>query len=397
MSQNQPVDIEVLKIENYNYSSDNKKMVTITIKDTTGKESTYIRKLASNKGRYFAIVAGCRIWFTRDTNSTSGYILLGVEREYDVKGSKRKSTAGQVKRYVPKLREEKDLNDLMRQESIKRAEQDLAEYREHKEEHREKRERKLRTKHIKYNQIMTCIEVGIPVYLAGPAGSGKNYTVEKIAEELGWNFYFSNSIQQEYKLTGFIDAGGKYHETEFYKACMDEEECIFFLDEIDASIPDVLVLLNAAIANGYFEFPNRRVDFDNVHFVAAGNTLGNGADERYTGRMVLDSATLDRFAIIPFDYDRDIELGLANRNVELVNFIHDVRDFVDKRGLRHTVSYRCIKMVTSLEEAEMSLEDILDIVVFKGVDKDTRRIISDGIPDTNKYSRALKAMVLVNY
>lgn len=393
MSQNQPVDIEVLKIENYNYSSDNKKMVTITIKNKYGEESTYIRKLASNKGRYFAIVAGCRIWFTNYGDDV--YRLLGVEREYDVKGSKRKSTAGQVKKY--KSDEEKDLNDLMRQESIKRAEQDLAEYREHKEEQRVKRERKLRTKHIKYNQIMTCIEVGIPVYLAGPAGSGKNYTVEKIAEELGWNFYFSNSIQQEYKLTGFIDAGGKYHETEFYKACMDEEECIFFLDEIDASIPDVLVLLNAAIANGYFEFPNRRVDFDNVHFVAAGNTLGNGADERYTGRMVLDSATLDRFAIIPFDYDRDIELGLANKNEELVNFIHDVRDFVDKRGLRHTVSYRCIKMVTSLEEAEMSLEDILDIVVFKGVDKDTRRIISDGIPDTNKYSKTLKAMVLVDY
>lgn len=397
MSQNQPVDIEVLRIVDYKYSNDNRSMVQITIRDRMGKESTYIRKLTSNKGRYFAIIAGCRIWFKRDTNSTSAYILLSIEREYDVKGSKRKSTAGQVKQKLQEAAKEYMKYEETKQESIKRAEQDLAEYREHKEEQRVKRERKLRTKHIKYNQIMTCIEVGIPVYLAGPAGSGKNYTVEKIAEELGWNFYFSNSIQQEYKLTGFIDAGGKYHETEFYKACMDEEECIFFLDEIDASIPDVLVLLNAAIANGYFEFPNRRVDFDNVHFVAAGNTLGNGADERYTGRMVLDSATLDRFAIIPFDYDRDIELGLANKNEELVNFIHDVRDFVDKRGLRHTVSYRCIKMVTSLEEAEMSLEDILDIVVFKGVDKDTRRIISDGIPDTNKYSRTLKAMVLVNY
>ena len=395
MSQNQPVDIEVLKIADYKYSNDNKPMVQITIKDRAGKESTYIRKLTSNKGKYFAIVAGCRIWFVRYDKYT--YRVLDIEREYDVKGSKRKSTAGQVKQKIQEAAKEYMKYEEAKQESLKRAEQDLAEYREYKEEHREKRERKLRTKHIKYNQIMTCIEIGIPVYLAGPAGSGKNYTVEKIAEELGWNFYFSNSIQQEYKLTGFIDAGGKYHETEFYKACMDEEECIFFLDEIDASIPDVLVLLNAAIANGYFEFPNRRVDFDNVHFVAAGNTLGNGADERYTGRMVLDSATLDRFAIIPFDYDRDIELGLANKNEELVNFIHDVRDFVDRRGLRHTVSYRCIKMVTSLEEAEMSLEDILDIVVFKGVDKDTRRIISDGIPDTNKYSKTLKAMVQVGY
>ena len=106
-------------------------------------------------------------------------------------------------------------------------------------------------RHDRYDEIKCCLECGIPVYLAGPAGSGKNYTVEQIAKELGWNFYFSNSIQQEYKLTGFIDAGGNFHETEFYKACTDENECIFFLDEMDASIPEVLVLLNAAIANGY--------------------------------------------------------------------------------------------------------------------------------------------------
>ena len=128
--------------------------------------------------------------------------------------------------------------------------------------------------------------------------------VEQIAKELGWNFYFSNSVQQEYKLTGFIDAGGCFHETEFYKACSDENDCIFFLDEMDASIPDVLVLLNAAIANGYFEFPNGRVDLKHVHFVAAGNTVGSGADDMYTGRMVLDQATLDRFVIVEFGYSR---------------------------------------------------------------------------------------------
>lgn len=389
MSQTQPVDFEVLSIKKYDRRNDTD-MVIIKINDGNA-ESNYIRRVVSNRKGQFVIIKGCRVWFKR---TIEGYQLLGITREYDVKGNKRTSTEGQLKNKVKSYDDPNSYSSQAKEEAIKRAEQDIAKYREHKEEQRVKRERKLRTKHIKYNQIMTCIEVGIPVYLAGPAGSGKNYTVEKIAEELGWNFYFSNSIQQEYKLTGFIDAGGKYHETEFYKACMDEEECIFFLDEIDASIPDVLVLLNAAIANGYFEFPNRRVDFDNVHFVAAGNTLGNGADDRYTGRMVLDSATLDRFAIIPFDYDRDIELGLAKENEELINFVHDVREFVDRRGLRHTVSYRCIKMVTALEEAEMSLEEILDIVVFKGLDKDTRRIISEGIPINNKYARVFRAMCI---
>ena len=66
---------------------------------------------------------------------------------------------------------------------------------------------------------------------------------KKIAEELDLEFYFTNSIQQEYKITGFIDAGGKYHETEFYKAFKNGG--LFFLDELDASIPEYLILYNS--------------------------------------------------------------------------------------------------------------------------------------------------------
>ena len=240
--------------------------------------------------------------------------------------------------------------------------------------------------HEKYNQIKTCLECKIPVYLSGPAGSGKNHTVEQIANELGWNFYFSNSVQQEYKLTGFIDAGGDFHETEFYKACTDENDCIFFLDEMDASIPEVLVLLNAAIANGYFEFPNGRVDLKNVHFVAAGNTVGSGADEMYTGRMVLDQATLDRFAIIEFDYSLNIENAITNGNMDLITFIHGLRKESEEKGIRATFSYRCMTMVTKLEKAGMDLETILLISVFKGLDKDT---INTFNADSTKYGITL--------
>ena len=242
-------------------------------------------------------------------------------------------------------------------------------------------------KHEKYDQIKTCLECNIPIYLAGPAGSGKNFTVEQIAKELGWNFYFSNSVQQEYKLTGFIDAGGKFHDTEFYKACTDENDCIFFLDEMDASIPEVLVLLNAAIANGYFEFPCGRVDIEKVHFVAAGNTVGSGSDELYSGRMVLDQATLDRFAIIEFDYSENIEMSISNGNKELVDFVHNLRSIANNNGIRATFSYRCIGMVTKLEKTGLPLEQILRIAVFKGMTKDT---INCFVCCGNKYSDALR-------
>lgn len=225
-------------------------------------------------------------------------------------------------------------------------------------------------KHEKFEMIKACIENDIPVYLAGPAGSGKNYTLEQISWEFGLEFYFTNSIQQEYKLTGFIDAGGQYHETEFYKAFKNGG--IFFLDEMDASIPEVLVLLNAAIANRYFEFPNGKIKaHKNFRVVAAGNTVGSGADEMYTGRLVLDQATLDRFAIIDFGYDRNIEMHIAKGNKELVDFVEAIRTEAETNGIRATFSYRCIGMVTKLEKTGLELKNILAIAVFKGMEKDT--------------------------
>ena len=225
-------------------------------------------------------------------------------------------------------------------------------------------------KHEKYDQIKTCIECDIPVYLVGEAGTGKNFTLEQIAGEMGLQFYFTNSVQQEYKLTGFIDAGGKFHETEFYKAFTNGG--LFFLDEIDASIPEVLVLLNAAIANRYFEFPNGRVEaHPDFRVVAAGNTVGSGADELYTGRLVLDQATLDRFVVIEFDYDRNVEMNLAHGNEQLVNFVRGLRRFAKENGVRATFSYRCIITTTKLMKTGMNLKTILTIAIFKGLDKDT--------------------------
>lgn len=249
-------------------------------------------------------------------------------------------------------------------------------------------------KHEKFDQIKTCIECDIPVYLVGEAGTGKNFTLEQIAREMGLEFYFTNSVQQEYKLTGFIDAGGKFHETEFYKAFTNGG--LFFLDEIDASIPEVLVLLNAAIANRYFEFPNGRVEaHPNFRVVAAGNTVGSGANELYTGRLVLDQATLDRFVVIEFDYDRNVEMNLAHGNEQLVNFVRGLRRFAKENGIRATFSYRCIITTTKLMETGMNLKTILTIAIFKGLDKDTINTFkTDLVKDGNvgKFYYALREL-----
>lgn len=243
-------------------------------------------------------------------------------------------------------------------------------------------------RHEQYEKIYLCVKNDIPVYLVGPAGSGKNHVLEQIAKDLGIDFYFTNSVQQEFKITGFIDAGGKYHETEFYKAFKNGG--LFFLDEMDASIPEVLVLLNAAIANRYFEFPNGRITaHENFRIVSAGNTVGSGADEQYTGRLVLDQATLDRFVIIEFGYDRNVELWLTKGNVELVDFIRDLRKKSAELGVRATYSYRCLSQVHKLE-GQLPLSDVLRMAVFKGLDQDTINCYK--FTGSNKYHQVLAAM-----
>lgn len=244
--------------------------------------------------------------------------------------------------------------------------------------------------HPQKPKILTCIKLNIPVYLVGPAGTGKSTVLKQIATELGMNFFSTNAIQDEFKLTGFKDASGDYQDTEFYKAWTNGG--IFFIDEMDASIPAVLTLLNTAIANKYFEFPNGRKDaHPDFRMVAAGNTFGNGADEQYTGRMVLDSATLDRFAVIEYGYDYKVELAIAKGNKWLVDFIEELRIIATRNGMRATFSYRAIEMIRDLEEY-FSLKEVFMMTVFKGMDKDTISLFNTAECKT-KYEKELARMI----
>lgn len=330
--------------------------VVVEVMYKSGKTYTFVRKNYNGS----AVIEGYRITFD------SHLKVLSVEQECETAGKKVTNTSG------------KKISESIKAEIIKKEIDEVV----HKPVWKDPGE----VFHSKFGMIKTCVENKIPVYLAGPAGSGKNHTLEQIAKQMDLEFYFTNSVQQEYKLTGFIDAGGKFHETEFYKAFKNGG--LFFLDEMDASIPEVLVLLNAAIANGYFEFPNGKITaHEDFRVVAAGNTVGSGADEAYTGRMVLDQATLDRFAIIEFGYDLGIEMALAKGNTELVTFIEGLRKQAEEKGIRATFSYRCIAMVVKLEKAGMSIEEIIKIAVVKGMDKDT--INTFYTSSSNKYSEAL--------
>lgn len=251
------------------------------------------------------------------------------------------------------------------------------------------------TLHENFDEVLQIVNLDIPVYLTGKAGTGKNVICKQVAEALGLDFYFTNAVTQEYKLTGFIDANGKYQETQFYKAFT--KGGVFFLDEMDGSIPEVLIILNAAIANRYFDFPIGKVEaHPNFRIIAAGNTLGTGADNNYTGRYCLDRASLDRFALINIDYSPKIEKAMALNNMDLVNFAHAFRKAADSMGIECLFSYRTINRIAKLEQVFSNLKEVIQISLLKGMDVDDLNIINKELAKDkelkgNKYVEAMKA------
>jgi len=232
--------------------------------------------------------------------------------------------------------------------------------------------------HEKYNTLLAIMRAGEAAYLYGPAGSGKNHVCEQIARALGIEFYYQNSVTDEYKLTGFIDGAGVYHETEFYRAFKNGG--LFMLDEMDASCPDTLVTLNAALANGYFTFPCGRVKMNpDFHCIAAGNTCGRGATEEYTGRSVLDAASLNRFMPVKFDYCRAIETKLAGAGgADILEFIRDMRKSAAAAGIHIVLGYRNIQRLAKFRDI-FNARELVEYCVTGGYDKDEINILKAGL------------------
>ena len=244
--------------------------------------------------------------------------------------------------------------------------------------------------HSKFEEICKIVSGNVPLMLVGGAGAGKNHTLEQVAEALDLEFYTTNAVNQEYKLTGFIDANGRYHETEFYKAFTNGG--LFFLDEIDASSPEALIVLNGAIANKYFDFPIGRVNaHKDFRVVCAGNTYGTGADMVYVGRNVLDGATLDRFVVVQFDYDEEVEKTLAY-DLDLFKFIRDLRDSIEKAGLRYIVSMRALINATKLLELGIDKQTILKTTIIKNMQKDDLNLVVEKLNTSNPWYSEVKRL-----
>lgn len=212
------------------------------------------------------------------------------------------------------------------------------------------------------HEVISCIKnPDIIPLLVGPAGCGKTHMVKHIAEAFGLR-YGAQSMSEgitEGKLIGRETKDG-------YIMGIVEDYMrnggVLLLDELDAALDNVLIILNSALANGYLI--NGRGEVINQHpdclFLASANTFGNGADRLYCGRNQLDAATLDRFVSFEMDYDTKFETQCATK--EICDFVWGIRKKASENKVRVVASTRMIKKGQGLLDCGFKLDRVKQLL-----------------------------------
>jgi hypothetical protein len=202
--------------------------------------------------------------------------------------------------------------------------------------------------HAALPYLLTLVHQRIPSLTWGPSGTGKTTAWKHVAEvlgaELGREFPFGflsmtrgtspsaffgrPKINNTALMVEFLQAlasGNSDLQKELAKRAKTEGDVamsvweqiytgggVMLLDEIDAGDENLILIVNAAIANGKFANTARGeiVDMHPDFIIGfAGNTNGMGANRHHTARNRMDHATLDRVRMGRVEFRMDMNLA----------------------------------------------------------------------------------------
>ncbi len=231
---------------------------------------------------------------------------------------------------------------------------------------------------------------GVNTLLTGGAGLAKSTAVEQMAEAFKLemaSISFSNQTTKT-DLLGFVDANGIYRKSGFVDAF--ENGKVFLADEMDACSANVLVLLNSAISNGFIETPDAKVIrvHDSFRFVGTANTNLRGAKDGFTARNKLDSATIDRFAVIEWTLDLELEEKITN-NDGWLKIVRKCRITAEEQLEGVVITPRSAYDGAKLLRAGVDVDKVIRMTIIKAMGEDEEKTLLKSIT-ANMKSQATK-------
>lgn len=246
-----------------------------------------------------------------------------------------------------------------------------------------------------FEDVIDLATQRLNILLIGPSGCGKTKLSYMVAEALDMDFAAQSCSEgmSESSFTGWllpIEENGRfvYVQSEFVR--LYENGGMFLFDEIDAADSNTLLFLNQALANDRFYLPQRHEKpmikrHKDFVAIAAANTYGNGATALYSGRNILDAATMDRFrmGIIAMDYSEEVEEALVDPLV--LEWGRTVRRIINHKSLRKIMSTRLLIDASKMKnESSWTFEKIAR-AYFSDWNKEEKRMVMDDETYRNKY------------
>ena len=255
--------------------------------------------------------------------------------------------------------------------------------------------------HEKFDEILKNVIVGHRVMLVGPTGAGKSYSIEQISELLNMKMYNLGFVTDEYtSIRGYTDANGRFVQPPFYEPFKYGGICLF--EEVDNSESKALLELNKVVgAKGMspYMFASGEIvtPHPNFRIIAAGNTWGDGGSLLYTAREKLDTAILERFKQIFYDYDKRLEKLILKNYPDMYEFAQAFRKCLEQSSAEEVFSTRKMgEIKTDLDSSLFTLEEIIEDYFFKGKRQDTiEQIYSSLSRELSSNNAPLKAYAKV--